>query len=86
MALGLCEKAMGPAVAFDAPTTRIYRGGDGVKALERLHYLLGWNLGRKDVGKPECSALGWIADLDQLKNVKSKLREMAKKFDSDTES
>jgi hypothetical protein len=86
MALALCEKAMGPAVAFNAPVTRIYRGGDGLKALERLHYLLGWSLGRKDVGNAECSALGWVANLEQIKDVKSKLREMARKFDSNTES
>ena len=86
MALGLCEKALGPEVRFDAPTTRIYRGGDGQKALERLFYLLGWNLGRKDVGKPTCSALGWIGNLDELKAVKTELRRLAKKFDSHAEN
>jgi len=82
MALGLCEKALGPAVKFDAPQTRIYRGGDGARSLERLFYLLGWSLGRKDVGKPECAALGWIADLNQVSAVKRELRRLAHKFDS----
>ena len=86
MALGLCEKAMGPAVKFNAPKTKIYKGGDGQKALERLFYLLGWNLGRKDVGKPECTSLGWIADLGRLPGVKRQLRRLAKKFDSTAEN
>lgn len=86
MALGLCEKALGPAVPFDAPQTTIYRGGDGLRSLERLFYLLGWNLGRKDVGKPECSALGWISELEPIGEVKKELRRLAKKFDTDTES
>jgi hypothetical protein len=86
MAMGLCEKALGPAVTFNAPLTRTYRGGDGQKALERLFYLLGWNLGRKDVGKPECSTLGWIHNLSELKTVKTELRRLAKKFDSKTEN
>lgn len=86
MALGLCEKALGPAVPFNAPRTRIYRGGDGAKSLERLLFLLGWNLGRKDVGKTDCSALGWIADLDQVKDVKTELRRLANKFDLNSQN
>jgi len=85
-ALGLAEKALGAAVPFKAPRTNIYRGGDGQKALERIFYLLGWNLGRKDVGKLECSAFGWICSLDELKTVKTELRRLACKFDSETES
>lgn len=85
MAMGLCEKALGPVVPFKTPQTRIYKGGDGSKALNRLLFLLGWNLGRKDVGKPECSALGWISNLTEIKTVKSELRRLAKKFDSTTD-
>lgn len=86
MAMGLCEKALGPAVPFIAPRTRIYKGGDGLKSLERLFFLLGWTLGRKDVGDANCSALGWISNLEEIKSVKSELRRLAKKFDSTAEN
>ena len=82
MVLGLCEKALGPCVPFNPPATNCYQGGDGLKGVNRLFFLLGWTLGRKDVGQPACSALGWITDLEQLKEVKKELRRLAKKFDS----
>jgi len=82
MVLGLCEKALGTCVSFNPPATQCYKGGDGLKSLNRLYFLLGWTLGRKDVGQPTCSAFGWIADLDKMKGIRKELRRLAEKFDS----
>jgi len=81
--LGLAEKALGRRARFDPPVTRIYRGrGDGTRQVERALSLLGWSLGRKDVGRETCVALGWLDDLANLAAAKAELRRLARKFDA----
>ncbi len=58
------------------PTT-----GRGLRELNRLFYLTGWTLGRREVGQAEVSLAGWIADLADLPPVKRELKRLARKYD-----
>ena len=55
--------------------------GKGLRELNRLFYLTGWTMGRRDVGKPEVEMAGWIADTADLAPVKRELRRLARKYD-----
>jgi len=55
--------------------------GRGLRELNRLMYLTGWTLGRRDVGKSEVPLAGWIANLEDLKPVKRELKRLARKYD-----
>jgi hypothetical protein len=55
--------------------------GRGLRELNRLFYLTGWTIGRRNVGGPEVEMAGWIADLEDLKPVKTELRRLARKYD-----
>jgi hypothetical protein len=55
--------------------------GRGLRELNRLFYLTGWTIGRRNVGEPEVEIAGWIAPLEDLKLVKQRLRALAKKYD-----
>jgi len=56
-------------------------GGKGLRELNRLLYLTGWTLGRREVGQPEVSLAGWIADVADLAAVKKELKRLARKYD-----
>ena len=58
-----------------------HANGRGLRELNRLFYLTGWTMGRRDVGKPEVAMAGWIAHTADLKPVKSGLRRLARKYD-----
>jgi hypothetical protein len=60
--------------------------GKGLRELNRLFYLAGWTIGRRDVGEPEVKMAGWIADLADLKPVKAELKRLARKYDRGTEA
>ena len=60
-----------------------HTNGRGLRELNRLMYLTGWTLGRRDLGQPEVHLAGWIAPMDDLKPVKSTLRRLAKKYDKE---
>ena len=55
--------------------------GRGLRELNRLFYLAGWTMGRRDVGTPEVEMAGWIADTSDLAPVKRELRRLARKYD-----
>ena len=55
--------------------------GRGLRELGRFFYLTGWTQGRREVGKPEVSLAGWIADTEELKAVKRELSRLARKYD-----
>ncbi len=55
--------------------------GRGLRELNRLLYLTGWTLGRREVGQPEVHLAGWIAGLEDLKPVKRELKRLARKYD-----
>ena len=88
MALALCERATEPAkLDWDAVASeRTYQTrGRGLRALNRFFYLMGWTMGRKDVGKPEVEMAGWIAPPEDLKAVKAELKRLARKYDRGAE-
>lgn len=81
MVLGLAERAMAakrvtnwvaPAVSESSP---IKRGGEGLTALNRLFYQLGWTKGRTD------HTYGWLMPTTKMKLIKDELVRMAKKYD-----
>jgi hypothetical protein len=55
--------------------------GRGLRELNRMLYLTGWTLGRRELGQPEVHLAGWIAPLDDLKPVKRELKRLARKYD-----
>jgi hypothetical protein len=55
--------------------------GRGLRELNRLMYLTGWTLGRREVGQPEVHLAGWIAPIEDLKPVKRELKRLARKYD-----
>jgi hypothetical protein len=84
LCLALAERAAGRRMGFDPKASTCYRGtGKAMKDLDRFFYLAGWTLGRKDHGKEEVAALGWLDDLDALETVKKELRRLASKFDAE---
>jgi hypothetical protein len=60
--------------------------GRGLRELNRLLYLTGWTMGRREAGKPEVHLAGWIAPLEDLKPVKRELKRLARKYDRDARS
>ncbi|MFB3882704.1 MAG: amidoligase family protein [Armatimonadota bacterium] len=54
--------------------------GRGLRELNRLFYLTGWTLGRRDVGQAEVGLAGWIAPIEDLNPVKAALRKLARKY------
>ncbi len=62
-----------------ATTYRV--SGRGLRELNRLLYLTGWTLGRRQAGQPECHLAGWIAPLEALPAVKRELKRLARKYD-----
>ena len=71
------------AVASEATyTTR----GRGLRELNRLLYLTGWTMGRREAGKPEVHLAGWIAPLEDLPSVKRELKRLARKYDREAQS
>ncbi len=55
--------------------------GLGLRELNRMLYLTGWTLGRRQAGQPECNLAGWIAGIEDLKPVKHELKRLAHKYD-----
>ena len=54
--------------------------------MNRFFSVMGWTMGRRAVGKPECDALGLLAlDIDggSLKAIRKELRRLARKFDTE---
>jgi len=82
--LALAERATEVAkMDWDAlASERTYHvRGRGLRELNRFFYLMGWTMGRRDVGKPQVEMAGWIADLADLKPVMRELRRLARKYD-----
>jgi len=82
--LALAERATEVAkMDWDAlASERTYHvRGRGLRELNRLFYLTGWTMGRRNVGEPQVEMAGWVADLGDLKPVKAELRRLARKYD-----
>ena|ERR1019366_1624408 len=79
--VGLVEKSLkiGKKPGWIAKTpvesSPISRGGEGLTALNRLFYWLGWTKGR------EKYAFGAIDGMPKIKTLKNKLVELARKYD-----
>jgi len=83
MCLAMCERALGRKATWDRTDTKAYETkttGEARKAINRFFCLMGWKLGRKDSGKPECDAFG-IIDLEQVAEYRKELRRLCTKFD-----
>jgi hypothetical protein len=82
-ALALCERATERTVRdWNKVASGFYGRGTGLAALRRFFYVTGWVKGRRHIGSPTVGMAGWIAPVEDLREVRREMRRLAKRYDA----